>query len=80
MQVQVRQCEATVDLTGRDQGHVHSSEPMASHRIESNRSTSQHAIKPSSSVSVCRCHGCPTLVADWPPPKRVSLTAAAWDG
>lgn len=35
--MQVRQCEATVDLTGRDQGHVHSSEPMASHRIESNR-------------------------------------------
>lgn len=66
--MQVRQCEATVDFTGRDRGHVTS----PSHRTASNRTvrTISHTqpVEPSSSVSVCRCqssgHRCPTLVAE----------------
>lgn len=78
--MQVRQCAATVDLTGRDQGHVHSSEPMASHRIESNRSISHMPSSRRHPSLSAGGHRCPTLVADWPPPKRVSLTATAGMG
>lgn len=84
--MQVRQCEATVDFTGRDWGHVTS----PSHRTASNRTVPYHThtqpIKPSSSVSVCRRQ---SLLIDarrsWqtgPSPKRVAVAPwiYGWDG
>lgn len=80
--MQVRQCEATVDFTGRDQGHVTS--PW--HCTASNRTVPYHTH--STRALVIRLylplsitpHRCPTLLADWPPPKRVALPITGWDG
>lgn len=80
--MQVRQCEATVGFTGRDQGHVTS--PW--HCTASNRTVPYHT-HPVNAVVIRFClplsiaaHGCPTPLADWPPPKRVALCHDGWDG
>lgn len=67
--MQVRQCEATVDFTGRDRGYVTS----PSHRTASNRTVPYHTHTAHQAVAIRVClpasiaaHRCPTLVADWP--------------
>lgn len=61
--MQVRQCEATVDLTGRGPGPC--SEPMG-HRTASNRTVAYHTCHQPVVIRLCLpvpSHRCPTLVA-----------------